>query len=64
MVIVPNSILLMVLCCASGSKPSWTDALLEPSMEGGLEALPVIEPCGSDVEISVDFSTQCGFMVD
>ena len=33
-------------------------------MEGGLEALPVIEPSGSDVEISVDFSTQCGFMVD
>ena len=32
-------------------------------MEGGLEALPVIEPSGSDVEISVDFSTQCGFMV-
>ena len=33
-------------------------------MEGGLEALPVIEPSGSDVEISVDPSTQCGFMVD
>ena len=64
MVIVPNSILLMVLCCASGSKPSWTDALLELSMEGGLGALPVIEPSGSDVEISVDPSTQCGFMVD
>ena len=64
MVVVPNSILLMVLCCASGSKPSWTVALLEPSMEGGLEALPVIEPSGSDVEISVDSSTQCRFMVD
>ena len=33
-------------------------------MEGGLDALPVIEPSGSCVEISVDFSTQCGFMVD
>ena len=33
-------------------------------MEGGLEALPVIEPSGSDVEISVDSSTQCRFMVD
>ena len=33
-------------------------------MKGGLEALPVIEPSGSDVEISVDPSTQCGFMVD
>ena len=41
----------------------WPVALLEPSMEGGLEALPVIEPSGSDVEISVDPSTQCGFMV-
>ena len=34
------------------------------SAEGGLETLPVIEPSGSDVEMSVDFSTQCGFMVD
>ena len=31
---------------------------------GGFEALPVIQPSGSDVEISVDPSTQCGFMVD
>ena len=35
-----------------------------PSEEGGLEALPVIEPSGSDVEMSVDFSIQCVFMVD
>ena len=33
-------------------------------MEGGLEALPVNETSGSDGEISVDPSAQCGFMVD
>ena len=33
-------------------------------MESGLDALPVIEPSGSDVEIPVDPSAQCGFMVD
>ena len=33
-------------------------------MEGGLEALPVIEPSGSDDEMSVDFSIQYGFIVD
>ena len=60
MVIVPNSILLMVLCCASGSKPSRTDALLEPSMEGDVEALPVNETSVLDIEMSVDFSIQCG----
>ena len=51
MVIVPYSILLMVFC-ASWSKPSWPVALLEPSMEGGLEALPVNETSGSDGEMS------------
>ena len=33
-------------------------------MEGGLEALPVNETSGSDGEMSVDPSAQCGFMVD
>ena len=61
MIFVPNSILLMVLCCAFWSKPSWTVAFLEPSMEGGVEALPVIEPSGSDIEMTVDLSTQSGF---
>ena len=47
MVAVRNSILLIALCCASGSKPSWTDALLEPSMKGNVEALLVNETSNS-----------------
>ena len=49
MVVVPNSILLMVLCCASGSKPSWTDAFLELArgsthrVQGGVEG-PCVSP--------------------
>ena len=64
MVVVPNSILLMVLRCASGSKPSWTDAFLEPSMEGDVEALPVNESSVSENEMTVDLSIHYGFMVD
>ena len=64
MVVVPNSILLMVLFCASGSKPSWPVALLEPSMEGDVEALPMNESSVSDIEMTVDFSIHYGFMVD
>ena len=56
--IVLHSILLMLLCCASGFKLSWTDVSMEPLSEGGLEALPVNETCGSDVEMSVGYSIQ------
>ena len=44
MVFVPNSILLLIaLCGASETKPSWTDVLLEPSMKGS-EVLPILAP--------------------
>ena len=33
-------------------------------MEGDVGALPVNETSVSDIEMSVDFSIQCGFMVD
>ena len=49
MVFVPNSILLLIaLCGASETKPSWTDVLLEPSMKGSVEALPVNETSNSE----------------
>ena len=42
--VVPNSILLLIaLCGASETKPSWKEGLLEPSMIGSVEALPVKE---------------------
>ena len=50
---VPNSILLLVLRGASGFKPSSTDVSMEPLTEGDLEALPVNELAGSDIETSV-----------
>ena len=60
----PNSILLLVLCGASGSKLSWTVVSTEPPMEGDLETLPVNQSAGSDFETTVDYSIQYGFLVD
>ena len=44
----------------------WDQAVLDRcvAMEGDVEALPVNETSVSDIEMSVDFSIQCGFMVD
>ena len=53
MAFVPNSILLLVLCGTSGSKPSWADVTTELSTEGDLGALPVNETSGSDVEMKL-----------
>ena len=62
--LVPNSVLLLVLCGVSGSKPSWTDVSMEPCTEGDLEALPVNETSGSDVENTISYSIQYGFLAD
>ena len=39
------------LLCLWVQAVSWTDAFLEPSMEGDVEALPVNETSVSDIEI-------------